>query len=206
MKQISVKSEFSNKTSNISNAILHNYYFENFEFRRVRLSYLITNETQMFNSVWYPSIEYDCPILSIDLINFEGNKSLCFLNLVNIYDNHDYLQKYEIPFLNIKKKYPELSENAGIHLLPFKNFLSKAMLYGHVYDSTKFNTTIPLVLDDYINKYTNMFIKKPVNKYVIRDKHRSYNDFRYNIENNNYVTKRYFDNNWYTRLLNEYYF
>jgi len=205
MEEIPINSHIQYKKSNISNAVLQNYCFQNNQFRKVRLSYLITDECQMFNSLWYPSYDYDCPILTIDLVNFYQNKSLCFINFINIYDNVEYLNKYENPFLLIKNNYPELSENKSSHLYPFKNFLSKAMLYGHIYDSNKFNTIVPKVVDEYISKYTKQFIKRPVNRYFINDRHKDYNELRYFIENTNYITKKYFDKETYIHLLNSFY-
>jgi hypothetical protein len=205
MTEIPIKDDFNIKILN-SDCVLHNYYFKNSEFKKIRLSYFMSNETQMFNSVWYPSYDYDCPILSVDLVNFSKDKSLCFINLVNINNEQEYLDKYEKPFMNIKKKYPELSESKSLHLYPFKNFLSKAMLYGHVYNSTNFNTIIPKALNEYLGVYTNLFNEKSINKNFIQARHGSYNDLRYDIEKKNYLTKNYFEKDWYNNLLNEYYF
>lgn len=207
MFEVPVDDNFAIKTSDIDDARLHNYYFRNSEFSKVRLSYLLTNEVQMFNSVWYPSCDYECPIFSVDLVHFGKNRSLCFINLINMFEDEDYFLKYETPFIKIKEKYPELSENTSIHLDTFNTILSKGMLYGHIYNSIDFQNKIPDVLEKYLNTYSNIFNKKKnINKFFIKDKHRFYNDLRYSVESTNYLTKKYFDNLWYSRLIDEYYF
>ena len=80
------------------------------------------------------------------------------------------------------------------------------MLYGHVYNSTNFNTIIPKALNEYLGVYTNLFNEKSINKNFIQARHGSYNDLRYDIEKKNYLTKNYFEKDWYNNLLNEYYF
>jgi hypothetical protein len=205
ISKIGVKDDFNIKVSN-NNCVLHNYYFKNSQFKKIRLSYLMTNETQMFNSVWYPSYDYDCPILSVDLVNFNKDKSLCLINLVNMYTEQEYLDKYETPFINIKKKYPELSESKTLHLYPFRNFISRAILYSNVYNSTNFDTIIPKALNEYLDIYTNLFNQKSLDKNFIQARHGSYNDLRYEIEKKNYLIKNYIDKDCYNNILNEYYF
>ena len=188
-----------------NNSIIKNYYFSNYEFRKVRLTYFKSDDKVMFNSVFYPSINYDCPILSVDLINFGENKSLCFINLFEIYNKSEYHNIYIKPFEEIKKLYPELSESKSKHLTEFNDILGRAMLYSHVYDSSKFNTTIYEVLNKYFEIYTKLFIKKPVNRQFIEEQHQKYNNIRHNIELN-FITKDYFDELWYNRLLRYFYY
>ena len=108
-EEMPVKLDFQNKISKTKNGIIQNYYFKNNNFRKVRLSYFKSDDTQMFNSVWYPSYDYDSPILTIDLINFNKNESIIFVNLIEIYKNNIYEKKYINPLLEIKKNYTKLN-------------------------------------------------------------------------------------------------
>lgn len=204
LTQIPTKLEFETKTSTKKNAILQNYYFTNNNFRKVRLSFFKSDDTQMFSSVWYPSYDYDCPILTIDLVNFKKDVSLCFVNLVEVYNNVQYLDTYIKPLIEIKKNYPELSESRTIHLKALNDVLSDSMLYGHIYNNSKFNTTIPKVLDEYFESYTKKFIKKPVNRFYIEEKHTFYNKIRAKLDSN-FIMKDYYDAEWFKRLIDEYY-
>lgn len=207
MKQLKINNNFKYIESKINNTILHNYYFSNNEFRKVRLSYLINNECEIFNSIWYPSYYYDCPILTIDLINSTTDKSFCFVNLINIFDNNNYLKKYEDPYISIKYKYPEFSKNNTLKY-PYKNLLSKAMLYGQINESKVFETNVKKILEEYLDEYTNPkhFIRRPENnRYLIRDKQLEYNQLNIFIKNTNYIGKKYFDKKTYFELLDNYY-
>lgn len=184
-----------------NNSIMRNYHFSNYEFRKVRLSYFTSDDKIMFNSVFYPSTQYDCPILSVDLINFGGNKSLCFVNLFEIYNKTEYRNIYIKQFEEIKKLYPELSKNKSKHLIEFNDILGNAMLYSHIYDPNDFND----VLNKYLKIYSKLFIKKPVNRQHIEEQHRKYNNIRYNIESN-FILKDYIDELLYRRLLRYFYY
>jgi hypothetical protein len=197
----------SNKETNFMNTdnmIMQNYIFKNDQFRRVRLTYFNTDEQQMLNSVWYPSYDYNCPILTIDLAKFKENVSLCFINLVEMYDNIDYYEYNIKPFVKIKEEYKDLDEQKSKHLDNFNNIISDSMIYSHIYNDTKHKNEIPEILNKYIETYNNLFIKKPVNRYYIEEKHIEYNKIRLNIEKN-FFTKAYFNSNLYNKILNEFY-
>jgi hypothetical protein len=96
-----------------------------------------TNDQQMFNSIWYPSYDYECPIFTIDLVKFNSNASLCFTNMVEMYNNTKYLDNYVQPLMDIKKFYPELSQHKSTRLTDYDEYLSKTMLYGNIYGNTE---------------------------------------------------------------------
>ncbi len=47
-------------------------------------------------------------------------------------------------------------------------------------------------------------VKKPIDRYYIENKHIEYNNIRKKYESN-FLIKKYFDNDWYDRLMTEYY-
>lgn len=204
-EEIHVNLDFRKKISKKKNGIIQNYNFKNNYFRKVRLSYFKSDDKQMFNSAWYPLYEYECPILTIDIVNFGRNESLFFLNLVEIYKTNDYKKRYINPFLEIKKNYTKFDNNASkyLHLMPFNNFLSKPYLYAKL-NKTEIETIVPIVLEKYFTIYLNYFIKRPVDRYYIETKHREYNNFRKNIDSN-FIIKEYFDDDWFKRLIIDYY-
>ena len=175
---------YQTKTSLIKNATLQNFLFSNHQFRKVRLTYFKSNDQQMFNSVWYPSDDYDCPIFTVDLVKFNSNASLCFTNLIEMYNNTQYFDNYIQPLMDIKKFYPELSQRKSAHLSNYEEYLSKAMLYGNIYDNTEFNTTVNTALKRYFKSYFKTFIRRPVDRLYLKYKHSKYNDFRHNEDLN----------------------
>ena len=187
-----------------NNSILQNHYFCNDIFREVRLTYFKSDDKELFSSIWYPSYAYDTPILNIELVKFTQNISLCFVNLIEIYNRTEYYNNYVEPFIIIKSNYPELSVNTTKHLLPFKNFLSKAILYGNIYNFSMINDSVSNAMDQYLDTYTNIFIKRPVINYNIQEVHKEYNKVKKAIDKN-YIIKDYFDKEWYELLINSYY-
>jgi hypothetical protein len=187
-----------------NNSILQNYYFYNDIFKEVRLTYFISDDKELFSSTWYPSYNYDIPILNIELVKFTQNISLCFVNLIEIYNRTEYYNNYVEPFIKIKNNYPELSVNTTKHLLPFKNFLSKAILYGNIYNFTIIDNSVSKALDQYLDTYTNIFVNRPVIKYNVQKVHKEYNKIKKPIDKN-YIIKDYFDKEWYELLIDNYY-
>ena len=202
VEEIPIMLEFQNKKSEKQNGIIQNYNFKNNYFRKVRLSYFNSDDKQMFNSVWYPSYDYDCPILTIDLVNFGKNESIFFLNFIDIYKDKFYEKKYIYPLLEIKKNYKLFyNNNISTHLTHYKNFLSKSFLYGRL-NKSEIETLLPEILEKYFDKYLHYFLRKPINRYFIEEKHREYNTLRKDIESK-YITKEYFDDDWFNRLVIE---
>ena len=199
-----VNIDFSEKYSSINNnTYINNLYFSNSQFRKVRLTNFVSENKQMFNSVWYPSYEYDAPILSIHLVNYGKNKlgkdrAMCFVNLVEIEKN-----KYTQPFIELKQNYPELNENNIKPLLPYEKYLNDAMLYAHIYDFNKFQTILPEALKTYFAIYLNTF-QKTTDIDLVKEKHIEYNNFRAKTDLH-FMPKDFFEPEWYSAMIQDYY-
>ena len=126
-RELNINTNYKIKKNN--NSVIENYYFTNNEFKKIRLSYFKSDDKEMFNSVWYPSYGYECPILSIDLIKFNEKNKICLVNLYEIYNTTEYHKKYIDIFSNIKNKYSYLYNNKSIHLNNFDKILSDSMLF-----------------------------------------------------------------------------
>jgi hypothetical protein len=198
-EEIPVRLEFKEKKSTKKNAIIQNYHFKNHNFRKIRLTYFKSDDKQMFQSVWYPSYDFETPILTIDLINYGKNKTLFFLNLVEIYDK----PLYRDPLFQIKKEYYITSEDIPIYFMFIKKYVSKSFVYTYVTDED-ITDSIKKLIQRYIMIYLKFFIRRPVNRYYIEDKHRDYNNFRKNIDSL-FILNDYFDNDWCKRFIIENY-
>ena len=87
-----------------------------------------------------------------------------------MYDNDNYKKLYIEPLLNIKNNLSIINDNISY------KYLSKSHIYCKLNEDE-----IPDILDLYLKKYLKYFIKKPINRYHIEEKHREYNEF---IKNN----------------------
>jgi hypothetical protein len=188
-KEIPIISEFQYKTTNIKNAMIENYHFKNNNFRKVSISYFKSDDQQIFSSEWYPSYDYDCPILTIHTINYGKEESYFFIHLEQIYSDNTYQKKYINPFL-------ELKVNNS-----FIKSLGKSLLYCKL-NNNEIEGFIPIILEKYFDIYFNYFIKKPVNRYFIEEKHREYSIIKKNKELK-YKLKKYFKDDWYYRFIIE---
>jgi hypothetical protein len=193
-----VNIDFSEKHSHIiNNAYINNLYFTNPQFRKVRLTHFVSENKQLFNSVWYPSYEYNAPILSIDMVK-NKDRALCFVNLIEIEKN-----KYTQPFIELKQNYPELNEKNIKPLKPYEKYLNDAMLYGHIYDLNKFQTIIPKALKSYFTIYLNTF-QKTTDIDMVKKKHIEYNNFRIK-KDLKIMPKDFFEPEWYSAMIHDYY-
>ena len=184
---------------NNNNIELENYYYQNEHFRKVRLTYFYSNDIQSFNSIWYPSYNYDAPILSVDVV-FYDYKILCYINLVEIYNTYDYRKQYINTISKFKNKYPNKKMKFDFLM---NGFNSEASFYNKytISDYNSNNSNLCILFNDYFNESYNNFIIKPVNRFYIEEKQLNYNKFRKNIEAT--FTKQYFkDNDWYDQYIN----
>jgi len=188
-KEIPIISEFQYKTTKIKNTIMENYHFQNNNFRKVTVSYFKSDDQQIFRSEWCPSYDYDCPILNIYLINYGKSESFFFMHLERIYEDNIYKKKYIDPFLKIKVN------NS------FLKYFNESLLYCKL-NNNEIEKLIPVILDKYFDIYFAYFIKKPVNRYFIEQKHREYSIIKKNKELK-YKIKKYFNNDWYYRFIIE---
>jgi len=99
-----------------------------------------------------------------------------------MYKNVQYYNNYIAPFVKMKKFYPEIPKHSSNYLYQYDNFLSKAMLYRNIYDDNDFSITVNTILQCYLSVYLKKFIKKPVNKIYLQEKHTEYNNFVLNKE------------------------
>jgi hypothetical protein len=146
--------------SNIKNGIMQNYFFKNNMFRRIRLSYFKSDDIQIMNSIWYPSYDYECPILSIDLIN-KNNVSECFINLSEIYNTTNYHEIYIKPLNDIKENYSDLTSYFNKYLNTFtKKPVNRYFIEEKHRDYTQlhYNNDIICSLKDYFDEQTRRLL------------------------------------------------
>ena len=170
---------YSNKTD----SILYNNFYKNNLFRKVRVTHFFSPEKHLINSVWYPHYYYDIPILSIDLVNMEANKSLVFMNLYEMNK-----KKYSNIFKQFLLKNKDFVEDKTIHLLPFKHLLSDSMIYSHIYNDDKL-ARLENIMNNYIEIYLSIFLYDEKNGFN-KNKQDYYNKIRKEIDKS-FIFKQY---------------
>jgi len=80
------KTDFSYNVNEQKKARIVNVCACSKEYRKIRMTYYDAGEnTQVFNSVWYPSPEYNLPVLGIDLLAFNRKKYLAIVDFQPIH-------------------------------------------------------------------------------------------------------------------------
>ena len=149
-----INTNIPNIKSDIKNAQIEQYYFNNKNFNQVKITYFMSDDNQLFNSVWYPSYNYDVPILTIDILNNKTNLFF-FINLIENKKTLSYENNFVSPFIKIKNSYSEL--NNSIIELYNNYFISKAMIYV-ILNTTEQNKNLCYdIIDNYINVYLKLF-------------------------------------------------
>jgi 15,16-dihydrobiliverdin:ferredoxin oxidoreductase len=156
MKEVNLEQKFAYQTSDRKPARISNLCFKNDQFRKVRLTYFDAGESvQVFNSVWYPSFEYDIPLFGVDLISLGSNRVLTVMDFQPLHPTAEYSEKYISPLCDIRNKYPELQGVLSGKIYDDTSFFSKQMLFGRFTDESKVK---PVVLPAY-NEYVNAFME-----------------------------------------------
>jgi len=160
MTPIPVLKDLELTKSNIKNGIMQTYFFKNNMFRRIRLSYFKSDDIQIMNSIWYPSYDYECPILSINLIN-QNNISRSFINLSEIYNTTTYYKTYIKPLNDIKENYSDLTSYFNKYLDTFtkkpvnRYFIEEQQRY---YNEIQYSSDIISTLKDYFDDQTRKLL------------------------------------------------
>jgi 15,16-dihydrobiliverdin:ferredoxin oxidoreductase len=113
----------------------------------------------VFNSLWYPSFEYDLPLLGIDLISIGKNRVLSVIDAQPIHPTDEYSQKYNGPFAKIRAKYPDLQGTLSGKIYDDTSFFSKGMLFGRFTDESKLGNTVTPAFAEYLNAYLSLMDK-----------------------------------------------
>eukprot|EP01041_Mallomonas_annulata_P000775 gene775-1487_t len=157
-----------------------NILFHDDQFRKVRLSYFDAgNAVQVFNSLWYPSYEYDLPLLGIDLISIGLSRILCVIDFQPLHPTSEYSQKYIEPLKSIRDKYPDLHGTMSGKYYDDTSFFSKQMLFGRFTDETKLNDVVLPAFIEYLQAYISQMSvaipnKNPVAMAIVQERQRAY--------------------------------
>ncbi|PSF38055.1 15,16-dihydrobiliverdin:ferredoxin oxidoreductase [Aphanothece hegewaldii CCALA 016] len=123
------------------------------ELRKIRYTYIDAGEmSQIFNSVIYPSHQYDIPLLGIDFLAFGQKKILVVLDFQPLFRDEAYLEKYIEPMRVIRDKYNELAQNLEMKFYDANQYFSKNILFAKTDAETVVTRLFP-AYQEYIRLY-----------------------------------------------------
>ena len=136
-------------------ATIQSWCYQCPELRKIRYTYIDAGETaQVFNSVIYPSHNYDIPFLGIDFLSFGKKKILVVLDFQPLFRDQDYQEKYIEPVKAIHDKYSELAQNLEMKFYDANQYFSKYLLFAKTDADTVVNKLFP-AYQEYIQLYWN---------------------------------------------------
>jgi 15,16-dihydrobiliverdin:ferredoxin oxidoreductase len=137
-------------------ATINSWCYECAELRKIRYTYIDAGASaQIFNSVIYPSSQYDLPLLGIDFLSFGQVKNLIVMDFQPLFQDAAYLEKYIYPLKALHEKYPELSQNLEMKFYDANQYFSKYLLFAKT-DPETVKTRAFEAFKDYLNLYWQM--------------------------------------------------
>jgi 15,16-dihydrobiliverdin:ferredoxin oxidoreductase len=137
-------------------ATINSWCYQSPELRNIRYTYIDAGASaQIFNSVIYPSHEYDLPLLGIDFLSFGQVKNLIVMDFQPLFQDAAYLEKYIHPLKALHDKYPELSQNLEMKFYDANQYFSKYLLFAKT-DPETVKTRVFEAFQDYLNLYWQM--------------------------------------------------
>ena len=106
------------------------------EYRKIRMTYYDAGDnTQVFNSVWYPDPKYNLPVLGIDLLSFNRKKYLAIVDFQPLYeDETQHAATFEHRLAPIKDQYDSLKGRMSSKFYDETQFFSQQMLFARFED------------------------------------------------------------------------
>lgn len=134
-------------------ATIQSWCYECPEFRKIRYTYIDAGASaQIFNSVIYPSYEYELPLLGIDFLSFGQVKNLIVMDFQPLFQDQAYLEKYIQPLRSLHQKYPDLAQGLEMKFYDANQYFSKYLLFAKT-DPETVKTRVFEAFQDYLNLY-----------------------------------------------------
>mmetsp|Transcript_3836 Transcript_3836/g.4385 ORF Transcript_3836/g.4385 Transcript_3836/m.4385 type:complete len:397 (+) Transcript_3836:161-1351(+) len=138
-----------------------NQCFTSDEYRKIRMTYYDAGDnTQVFNSVWYPDPKYNLPVLGIDLLAFNRKKYLAIVDFQPLHTNEeDHATTYEHRLKPIKNHYESLKGRMSSKFYDEAQFFSQQMLFARFEDENVVSKELFPAFQRYV-KFHNKLIKE----------------------------------------------
>jgi len=135
-----------------------NHCYASDEYRKIRMTYYDAGDnTQVFNSVWYPDPSYNLPVLGIDLLAFNRKKYLAIVDFQPLHNEEaDHAQTYEHLLQPIKDKYDSLKGRMSSKFYDETQFFSKQMLFARFEDEGVVDNDLLPAFQQYVSTHVDL--------------------------------------------------
>ena len=151
-------SNFGYKDNQDKKARIVNQCYTSDEYRKIRMTYYDAGDnTQVFNSVWYPDPKYNLPVLGIDLLAFNRKKYLAIVDFQPLHANEeDHAVTYEHRLRPIKDQYESLKGRMSSKFYDETQFFSQQMLFARFEDESVVNKDLFPAFKRYVNLHNKL--------------------------------------------------
>ncbi len=192
-------------------ATISSWCYQCLELRKIRYTYIDAGESaQIFNSVVYPSHDYDLPLLGIDFLSFGKVKNLIVLDFQPLFQDEDYQNKYIVPLKCLHDKYPDLAQNLEMKFYDANQYFSKYLLFAKT-DTETVATQVFEAFQDYLNLYWQILadakpLQDPEDIQRIVKAQKDYDQYSADRDPASGLFSSYFGHEWAERFLHEFLF
>lgn len=174
--------KFSYKENTDKKARIVSHCYKSDEYRKIRMTYYDAGDnTQVFNSVWYPDPKYNLPVLGIDLLAFNRKKYLAIVDFQPLHENeddHDVL--YEHRMKPIKEQYDTLKGRMSSKFYDETQFFSQQMLFSRFEDENVVSRDLFPAFKRYVNLHNKLIREAKADEGQVEfvlDKHKAYDTY-----------------------------
>lgn len=181
------------------------------ELRKIRFTYMDAGDAmQVFNSVIYPSHQYDLPFLGLDFLSFGKVKNLIVLDFQPLFQDAAYQAKYIHPLQFLHEKYPDLAQGLEMKFYDANQYFSKYLLFAKVSPDV-IPTRVFAAFQDYLNLYWEMLAKTapltdPAEIQRVVKAQKEYDQYSADRDPAHGLFSSHFGEAWATRFLYEFLF
>jgi 15,16-dihydrobiliverdin:ferredoxin oxidoreductase len=181
------------------------------QLRKIRYTYIDAGESaQIFNSVIYPSHNYDLPLLGLDFLSFGKVKNLVVLDFQPLFQDADYQAKYIEPLKFLHDRYPDLSQDLEMKFYDANQYFSKYLLFAKT-DVETVSTRLLAAFKDYLDLYWQMVdraepLTEPADIQRIAQAQKDYDCYSAERDPASGLFGSYFGHEWSERFLHEFLF
>lgn len=181
------------------------------ELRKARYTYIDAGQgAQVFNSVIYPSYQYDLPLLGIDFLSFGKVKNLIVLDFQPLFQDEAYEAKYITPLKSLHDKYPDLAQGLEMKFYDANQYFSKYLLFAKT-DPDTIKTRLFNAFKDYLELYWQMLddaqpLTQTAELERIKKAQQDYDQYSAERDPAHGLFSSYFGGDWADRFLYEFLF
>jgi 15,16-dihydrobiliverdin:ferredoxin oxidoreductase len=152
------KHDFSYNENGKTKARIVNLCLSSDEYRKIRLTYYDAGDnTQVFNSVWYPDPKYNLPVLGIDLLAFNHKKYLAIVDFQPLHEKEsDHAMTFEDRLKPIKNKYDSLKGRMSSKFYDETQFFSQQMLFARFEDEQVISRDLFPAFTQYVQTHLDL--------------------------------------------------